>query len=92
VRSVVTDLRLDHPGEDVVVVTHQAVIMLFRYVLDELDEPTVLDLSRRVDLANTAVTGYEHDGERLALVSFNDTSHLSDVVTTDEPDRPVAPR
>lgn len=92
VRAVVTDLRLDHPGEDVVVVTHQAVIMLFRYVLDELDEPTVLDLSRRVDLANTAVTGYEHDGERLALVAFNDTSHLPDVVTTDEPDRPVAPR
>ena len=92
VRAVVTDLRLDHAGEDVVVVTHQAVIMLFRYVLEELDEAAVLDLSRRVDLANTSVTTFAHDGDRLVLTGANDTSHLPAEVTTDEPDRSGVPR
>jgi broad specificity phosphatase PhoE len=92
VRAVVTDLRLDHPGEDVVVVTHQAVIMLFRYVLDDLDEAELLALDRRVEIANTAVGTYEGDGARLRLLAFNDTGHLPDDLTTDDPDRPVAPR
>jgi probable phosphoglycerate mutase len=92
VRSVVTDLRLDHPGEDVVVVTHQAVIMLFRYVLEELDEATVLDLSRQVDLANTSITTYALEGDRLVLTGANDTAHLPEAATTDEPDRPAVPR
>ena len=92
VRSLYTDLRLDHAGDDVVVVTHQAVIMLFRYVLDDLDEVRLLELSAEVDLANTSVTTYRGDGGRPELVAFNDTSHLPERATTDEADRSVAPR
>lgn len=94
VRSFLTDLRLDHAGEDVVVVTHQAVIMLFRYVLDGLDEAALLALDRSVQIANTAVCTYrdQGDGDGLRLVAFNDTAHLPDVATTAAPDRPVAPR
>ncbi len=93
VRSVVTDLRLDHEGEDVLLVSHQAVIMLFRHVLDGLDEAGVLALDREHDIANTAVTTYTSErGGPLRLVSFNDTSHLPEELRTAAPDRPVAPR
>jgi broad specificity phosphatase PhoE len=92
VRSVITDLRIDHPDEHVVVVTHQAVITLFRYVLEHLDERTLLALDRRTDIANTAVTTYRRQGDDLRLEVFNDASHLPDRETTDEPDRPVVPR
>jgi broad specificity phosphatase PhoE len=93
VRSVISDLRLDHAGNDVVVVSHQAVIMLFRYVLERLDEPTLLALDKREQVANTAVCTYEAapDGE-LRLVTWNDTRHLPDAATTDDSDLPVAPR
>ena len=93
VRSVISDLRLDYAGESVMVVSHQAVIMLFRYVLERLDEPTLLALDKREQVANTAVCAYEAaaDGE-LRLVTWDDTSHLPDAATTDASDRPVAPR
>ncbi len=92
VRSILSDLRLDHAGEDVVIVTHQAVIMLFRYVLDGLDEASLLALDRKVQIANTAVATYRDDGDGLRLLSFNDTSHLPDEATTAASDLPVAPR
>ena len=92
VRAVISDLRLDHAGEDVVVVSHQAVIMLFRYVLEQLDEVGLLELDRREQIANTAVCTYEDDGGQLRLVTWNDSSHLPAARTTDESDVPVAPR
>jgi broad specificity phosphatase PhoE len=98
VRSVLRDLRLDHAGEHVVVVTHQAVIMLFRYVLDGLDETSLLELDRTVQIANTAVstwtsTGPPRAGERgMRLEVFDDSRHLAPAQTTEAPDRPVAPR
>jgi 2,3-bisphosphoglycerate-dependent phosphoglycerate mutase len=92
VRAVLSDLRLDHAGEDVVVVSHQAVIMLFRYVLEELDEPTLLAVDKREQVANTGVSTYVADGDGLRLVAWNDTSHLPAGAETDASDRPVAPR
>jgi broad specificity phosphatase PhoE len=93
VRAVLTDLRLDHAGGRVCVVAHQAVITMSRYVLERMDEPTVLALDHREDIANTAVATYEGDGERAPrLVRSNEISHLPDELRTTAPDRPVAPR
>jgi broad specificity phosphatase PhoE len=93
VRSFTTDLRLDLAGADVLVISHQAVITLFRYVLDHLDEQALLALDRAVDLVNTSRTTYEAqpDGRAMRLVAANDSSHLATVATA-APDRPVAPR
>ncbi len=92
VRAVLVELRLDHADEDVVVVTHQAVVMLFRYVLDELDEGALLDLDRQVQIANTAVTTYRFAEGRAELVAFNDSSHLPDEQTTEASDVAAGPR
>jgi len=92
-RSVCTDLRLDHAGGRVVVVAHQAVIMVWRYVLEGLTEAEVLAVDRAEEIANTAVTTYEGDGASAPqLVSFNDVDHLPDELRTAAPDVPVAPR
>jgi broad specificity phosphatase PhoE len=92
VRAVLVDLRLDHDGDDVVIVTHQAVIMLFRYVLEDLGEAGLLALDRAHQIANTAVTSYVWSGTGLELTVFNDSSHLPPAVTTEAPDVPAAPR
>jgi probable phosphoglycerate mutase len=93
VRSVLTDVRLDHAGEAVAVVAHQAVVLVWRYVLERMTEGQVLAVDREVEVENTAVTTYLGDGVgRPALVSFNDVSHLPDGLRTAAPDVPVAPR
>ncbi|MEY2399636.1 MAG: hypothetical protein QOJ00_2810 [Actinomycetota bacterium] len=92
VRGVVTDLRLDYGDRDVVIVTHQAVIMLFRYVLDGLTEAELLELDGANQIANTAVTAYAAADGAMQLTVFNDTSHLPSEDTTAASDRAVAPR
>ena len=93
VRAVLRDLSLDHPDEDVIVVSHQAVIMLFRYVIEGLDEPTLLAIDKAEQVANTAVSTYATlGGDRLQLVEWNATDHLPAAATTSESDVPIAPR
>lgn len=93
VRSFYRDLRVDHAGAHVVVVAHQAVILLFRYLLEALTEEEILAIDADADIANTAVTTYAGDGRSVpALSRFNDSSHLPASRTTARPDVPVAPR
>src|SRR4051794_22904834 len=65
-------------GERLLVVSHQAVLMLFRYVLDRLDEQQVLALDRTERLANTAVIRYAGEPGDLKLCVAGDTSHLDE--------------
>ncbi len=93
VRDHYRDLRLDHPGDHVVVVAHQAVILLFRFVLEDLTEAEILAIDREADIANTAVSTFEGDGTTApVLTAFNQTGHLADEMETRRPDVPVAPR
>ena len=93
VRDFYRDLRLDRSGDHVVVVAHQAVIQLFRYVLEEMTEAEVMAADAKEDIANTAVTTYEGDGTDVpALVSFNQVDHLPEELRTDRPDVPAGPR
>jgi 2,3-bisphosphoglycerate-dependent phosphoglycerate mutase len=92
-RSLLHDIRLDHAGEGVVVVAHQAVVMVWRYVLEQLTEHDVLAIDREAEVANTAVTTYSGDGvARPSIVGFNDVSHMPDELRTEAPDVPMAPR
>jgi broad specificity phosphatase PhoE len=92
VRSVVTDVRLDFEGRDVVLVTHQAVITVFRYVLERLTEHELMVIDGSTQIANTAVTVYAAADDRMRLELFNDVSHLEPAETTSSSDRSVAPR
>jgi broad specificity phosphatase PhoE len=78
---------IDH-GERLLVVSHQAVIMVTRYVLENLTEQQVLEIDRTEVIANTAVTTYACADGALRLQRFNDASHLetSDAPVTEEPD------
>ena len=44
VRSLLTELQGVHAGRRVWIFTHQAVVMAFRYLLESLDEHTLLDI------------------------------------------------
>jgi 2,3-bisphosphoglycerate-dependent phosphoglycerate mutase len=87
VRQLLTALVVDPRHDRVAVFSHQAVIMLFRYVLEDLTEPQVLAIDAHATLANTGVTCYRREDAGLRLVSFNETTHLQGTAeVTHEPD------
>jgi broad specificity phosphatase PhoE len=65
------------------VVSHQAVILNFRFVLEGLSETELMDIDAGPPLANCSITTYDRDdaGE-LLLTAFND---VGPVATMDEP-------
>ncbi|MGY1745641.1 histidine phosphatase family protein [Blastococcus sp. SYSU D00695] len=89
IRAVLLEARLDHPGERLLVTSHQAVVMVFRYVLEELTERQLLDLDKQERIANCSITRYEAgDDGVLALVEANAVDHLTrrdEAVTEEEP-------
>ena len=91
VRSVMSTLREEYADERVLIVTHQAVITVFRYALEDLSEQDVLDLDHRQPMANCSVTDYESVEGRLELKGYNDVSHVIEQgeSVTDEADAPV---
>jgi broad specificity phosphatase PhoE len=88
VRSVLTTAELRHTGERLMIVSHQAVILVFRYVLEELTEEELLDIDKREPIANCSVTRYEAgpDGT-LQLADANAVGHLTraEEPVTEEP-------
>ena len=57
-RSVTEVLRRDHVGDRVLIVAHQVIVNCFRYLLELLDEATILTLDREADVPNCGVTEY----------------------------------
>jgi len=86
VRSLLATEALRHDGERLLCVSHQAVIMVFRYVVEELSEPQLLEIDRSDQVANTSVTRYELTGDgRFALADFNGVAHLDEAPGADAP-------
>ncbi|MFD0484828.1 histidine phosphatase family protein [Kineococcus sp. GCM10028916] len=84
VRSVLSSLREEHPGRRVLLVSHQAVIMNFRLVLEGLDERSLLAIDAEQPLANCSVTSYAAGPGGLELRAAGDTRAVADVKVTDD--------
>ena len=95
-RAVLDEIRMDARGERVLLMVHQVVVLLTRYVVEGMDEQTILGIDREGDVANCAVTSYVLDEQagRLRLDRYNEVAPLEDEdePVTAEPDVPVAPR
>ncbi len=63
VRSFWRDLRETHSDEKVLITTHEVVIRVFRYVLENLTEAEILAIDRACDVENCAVTSYHFDAD-----------------------------
>ena len=98
-RSALDTVSLHYPGERVLVVCHQVIVLCLRYLVECLTEEQILAIDRAGDVANCSVTAYEFDPSigkqgRLVLRAYNFVAPLAEAgapVTT-EPDAPVAAR
>jgi broad specificity phosphatase PhoE len=97
-RGVMGTLGLDYPRERVLVVGHQVIASCLRYLIEQLDEASVLALDARGEIPNCAVSSYRFDpdagaGGALVPELVNFTAPVADDGTpvTAEPDAAVAP-
>ncbi len=98
-RSMLDTISLHHGGHRVLIVGHQVVVLCLRYLLEELDEASILAIDREGDVANCGVTQYDFDPALgatggLALHRYNFTAPMEREGTpvTAEPDQQVAAR
>ncbi|MCA1626330.1 MAG: histidine phosphatase family protein, partial [Acidobacteria bacterium] len=72
IRSVWRDIREDFADESVMIVTHEAVIRIFRYVLENLSEEEILAIDKSCNVQNCAVTSYNFEAETRKFVMCQD--------------------
>ncbi|MCU1437946.1 MAG: phosphoglycerate mutase [Naasia sp.] len=79
-RSVMGDVDRDEDGKRVLVVCHDAVIRLFRYVCERLDEETIVEIGRKTPVPNASITRLlRPSGEGpWTAEDVSDTEHLRD--------------
>ena len=98
-RSALDTVSLHHADRRVLVVCHQVVVLCFRYILEELDEPSVLAIDKQSAVLNCGICEYEFepDDERDCvpkLVRYNFAAPLEQeqAPVTAEPDEIVGAR
>jgi broad specificity phosphatase PhoE len=96
-RSVLNELNNLGNGHRVMLVCHDAVIMLFRYVLEGMSERELLDLAASTSILNASITRYVRPSGAgpWTLESFNVADHLTEQgveVTEHAGDTSVHPR
>jgi broad specificity phosphatase PhoE len=96
-RSVLAELNNLGTGHRVMLVCHDAVILLFRYVLEGMTEDELLDLAASTSVLNASLTRYVRPtGEGpWTLESFNVADHLTEqgvTVTEHAGDASVRPK
>ncbi|GAA3244662.1 histidine phosphatase family protein [Dactylosporangium siamense] len=70
-RSLLSDVRSEHPGGRVVLFGHEAVVMLVRYLVEGLDEAHLMELARATTLGNGSISSWRSDGDGLRPERFN---------------------
>lgn len=98
-RSLVEMVTREYAQKRVLIVAHQVIVNCLRYLLEQMDEPRILEIDRQGDVPNCAVTSYRSvrgpDGEpalELQLVNFLAPLKDADMPVTSAPDQPVAPK
>jgi probable phosphoglycerate mutase len=76
--SFLDDLNAQHAGARVVVVAHDAVVLMMRYVIEGLDWATLDALVAETGpVRNASITRFDGSSGRLVLDGYNSVEHLS---------------
>ncbi|TDC60938.1 histidine phosphatase family protein [Actinomadura sp. GC306] len=75
-RSFYRDLDAAAPGGRVLVVTHDAIVAVTRYLVEELTEQEIMKIQEE-SIGNASVTRWRRNGSGLQAVAYNDSAHLA---------------
>jgi broad specificity phosphatase PhoE len=68
IRSFWNEIKRDCAGGRVLVVSHEAVLHLFRYIVEQMTEEAILEIDRAADIANCSITSYKFESETRKMV------------------------
>jgi broad specificity phosphatase PhoE len=95
-RSVLDSISLHYAGARVLIVAHQVVVLCLRYLLENMDESTVLSIDKEGDVANCSITEFavETGDGSMRLIRYNFVAPLTlqGAPVTKEPDDSGAAR
>jgi probable phosphoglycerate mutase len=74
--SFLDDLHRDHAGRRVIVVAHDAVVLMMRAVIEGLDWDEVAAIAAGGQVRNASVTRFDGTSGRLVLIEYNSVAHL----------------
>jgi probable phosphoglycerate mutase len=74
--AFLADLHHDHPGEHVIVVAHDVVVLLIRAVVEGLDWRGVAAVEATGHVRNASITRFDGASGRLVLDRYNTVDHL----------------
>ncbi len=78
--SFLADLDVEHAGERVVVVAHDAVVLMMRAAIEGLAWDEVIAVERAAgSIRNASISQFLARDGRLELVRYNDVDHLPSV-------------
>lgn len=75
-RSLLRDALPEAAGARLLIVAHDAVVLMLRMILEQLDETVIARLVDAEGVGNCSVTRWELIGGALRLAQFDDTRHL----------------
>jgi 2,3-bisphosphoglycerate-dependent phosphoglycerate mutase len=76
-KSFLDDLNRDHAGQRVVVVAHDAVVLMMRAVIEQLTWDEVVEAERAAgSVRNASLSRFVAVGDHLELVNYNSVDHL----------------
>ncbi|MFI0445776.1 histidine phosphatase family protein [Actinomadura sp. 6N118] len=74
-RSFYRDLGQDQPGGRPLVVAHDAIVVMTRYLVERLSEQQIMEIEKE-PVANCSLTRWRDEGGRLRRDSYNACDHL----------------
>jgi 2,3-bisphosphoglycerate-dependent phosphoglycerate mutase len=77
-RSLLRELREDHPDGRILLFAHEATVWLVRSLAENVPEPELMTLARGEAISNCSISSWSGDGVRLTPERFNDAGHLED--------------
>ncbi|MBW6433984.1 histidine phosphatase family protein [Actinoplanes hulinensis] len=76
-KSFLDDLHTDHAGQRVIVVAHDAVVLMMRAVIEQLSWDEVLEVEREAgSVRNASITRFDGGPGELTLDRYNVIDHL----------------
>ena len=76
IRSLLRDVTQDHADQRVLFFAHDAVVSLFRYVLEGLDEEELMAGAKESPIANCSISSWRWTDTAWSNELYNDVEHL----------------
>lgn len=75
-RSLLRDIDEDYAEKRVLLFGHDATVSMVRYLLEDMDEQTLMESARKTPIANCSISSWRRDGRTWVPELFNDISHI----------------